>query len=692
MEKEFWQKNFPKEEVFSSGNKNQPDIYLCKYDLKNSKYNENKKRSVILKIFLKSISFLPIINWLPKYNFKENFISDIVSGFTTGIIHVPQGIAYAKLSGVSAVYGLYVSFLGPFLYLFFGTSKHASIGSVSFIALMTGVTNEMIQEKYHIGDFKEYNKTFIYNNNEEWKKDVTPIQITTSLTFTIGIILFISAILRLKVLTTYMPDSLIKGFTTGAAVHVLLSQIDDIFGVNIPRISGFGNIIFKLIALTKKIPNINFITLLSSIFTIVFLWIGDIFITPYIKRKISPKLVIPFEMIIMAIFIFISYFFKFNHNFNVGIVGEVSNTLPKAELPNFKIIPDIIINGIMISIVIMTVHLSMTKMLATNMNYEKELNSGQELYAISFTSTISSFFPVYPSALAIGRTMVLVSSGGKTQLTNLFSAAFLLFVILAIGPFLYHLPMCILSSIIAFALRSMFKNLLTIKSVWMSSQYDGMIWIVSFLTTVFTDIVYGLVISIIFALFTIVLRTQKPKWSLLFPVASSFIIPLSRNKSKSLGDKVDEISNWNGENEYSPLFAVHRFEGPLVFTNGDMFRDSCFNSMDELKERVRIRNSSVPGDMTSLISDIVLILDFSRISQIDLAGIKVINEIITHAEMLKIQLIITSLSYSASKSFNKAGIVKRGIPIYDNVQKAINAVIHFDYNTHKCNDNICIKM
>uniref|UniRef100_A0AAF5CUC5 STAS domain-containing protein n=1 Tax=Strongyloides stercoralis TaxID=6248 RepID=A0AAF5CUC5_STRER len=645
MEENIWKQNFFKEEIFSSGNKNQPDIYLCEYDLKNNNYNKNKKRPMIVRFILKSISFLPIINWLPKYKFKENIIPDMVSGLTTGIIHVPQGIAYAKLSGVPAVYGLYVSFLGPLLYLFFGTSRHASIGSVSFIALMTGVTNEMIQEKYHIGIFKNNNETFFYNNNEEWKKSVTPIQITTTLTFTIGVILLISSILRLKVLTTYMPDPLIKGFTTGAAVHVFISQIDDILGINIPRISGFGNIIYKLIIVTKQIVNVNFITLLSSIFTIIFLWIGNNFITPYVKRKINTKIIIPFEMIIMFIFIILSQFFKLNHNFNVGIVGEVSNSLPKAELPNFKIIPDVIVNGIMISIVIMTIHLSMTKMLATNMNYEKELKSGQELYAISFTSIISSFFLVYPNALALGRTMVLVSSGGKTQMTNFFSASFLLFVILVVGPYLYHLPMCILSSIIVFALRRMFKNIFMIKKVWLSSRYDGMIWIVSFVTTIFTDIVYGLIISIIFALFTIVLRTQKPKWSLLFPVTSNFIVPLTSKKSKSLGDKLNEVDRFCGENEYFPLFAVYRFEGPLVFTNGDIFRDKCFDSMNELKERVKIRNSSVPRETTSLISSIVLILDFSRISQIDLSGIKVINEDSVAASDIILSIMVHCMEY-----------------------------------------------
>ncbi len=38
------------------------------------------------------------------------------------------GIAYALLSGLPPIYGLYTSFVPPFLYVFFGQSPHVSMG------------------------------------------------------------------------------------------------------------------------------------------------------------------------------------------------------------------------------------------------------------------------------------------------------------------------------------------------------------------------------------------------------------------------------------------------------------------------------------------------------------------------------------------------------------------------------------
>uniref|UniRef100_A0A0N4W0C2 Sulfate_transp domain-containing protein n=2 Tax=Haemonchus TaxID=6288 RepID=A0A0N4W0C2_HAEPC len=71
--------------------------------------------------------FMPILEWLPKYPVKEYLVNDIIGGLTTGIMHVPQGIAYSALAGVDPVYGLYASCFPAFFYMFFGTSRHVSI-------------------------------------------------------------------------------------------------------------------------------------------------------------------------------------------------------------------------------------------------------------------------------------------------------------------------------------------------------------------------------------------------------------------------------------------------------------------------------------------------------------------------------------------------------------------------------------
>ncbi len=47
-----------------------------------------------------------------------------------------------------------------------------------------------------------------------------------------------AGILRLGIITRYLSEPLIKGFTTGVACHVFTSQFSKLFGVSVTRYSG----------------------------------------------------------------------------------------------------------------------------------------------------------------------------------------------------------------------------------------------------------------------------------------------------------------------------------------------------------------------------------------------------------------------------------------------------------------------
>ena len=84
------------------------------------------------------LSLAPILKWLPNYSIKENLHADVVTGLTVGIMVVPQGMAYATLAGLEPIYGLYSCFFPALAYMFFGTSRHVSIGTFAVASMMVG--------------------------------------------------------------------------------------------------------------------------------------------------------------------------------------------------------------------------------------------------------------------------------------------------------------------------------------------------------------------------------------------------------------------------------------------------------------------------------------------------------------------------------------------------------------------------
>lgn len=55
--------------------------------------------------------------------------------------------------------------------------------------------------------------------------EMSPLAFTSALTLGVGIAQLIMGLLRLSFLTKYISDPLVSGFTTGAAVHVFMSQV-----------------------------------------------------------------------------------------------------------------------------------------------------------------------------------------------------------------------------------------------------------------------------------------------------------------------------------------------------------------------------------------------------------------------------------------------------------------------------------
>uniref|UniRef100_A0A914E6H9 SLC26A/SulP transporter domain-containing protein n=1 Tax=Acrobeloides nanus TaxID=290746 RepID=A0A914E6H9_9BILA len=141
---------------------------------------------------------LPFFKWIKDY--QLGFLpSDIAAGITIAIFNIPQGMAYANLANLPEVIGLYTSFFCPLIYLFFGTSRHLSMGIVSVVALMMGST----LEKYAI--LHNFNLENAKQNNID---NFESLHYLTILTFTTGIILALLSLCQAHFIAAYLSDSL----------------------------------------------------------------------------------------------------------------------------------------------------------------------------------------------------------------------------------------------------------------------------------------------------------------------------------------------------------------------------------------------------------------------------------------------------------------------------------------------------
>uniref|UniRef100_A0AAY4F0A5 STAS domain-containing protein n=1 Tax=Denticeps clupeoides TaxID=299321 RepID=A0AAY4F0A5_9TELE len=458
------------------------------------------------KIKSAALSFLPILTWLPSYPIKEYLFGDIVSGLSTGVMQLPQGLAYAMLAAVPPVYGLYASFYPVVLYTFFGTSKHVSIGTFAVISLMIG--GVVVREAPDSMFMLQANGTnsSVPSLIDTEARDARRVHLAVALTSLVGINQLLLGLLRFGFVAIYLTEPLVRGFTTAASVHVFVSQLKYLFCVKTRRFSGPLSVVYSLIAVLKDITSTNITALILGLTCIVFLY-GVKDVNERFKAKLP--LPIPGEIIVVIVSTGVSYGMSLFENYQVDIVGTIPSGLLLPAAPDFSVLPNLVTDSIAIAIVGFSMDISLAKIFALKYGYSVDGN--QELIALGLCNFIGSFFHTFAVTCSMSRSLVQESTGGKTQIAGFLASLVVLLVVVAIGFIFQPLPQTVLAAIIMVNLVGMFKQMRDIPLLWKTSKLELAIWLVAFVSSVLLGLDYGLLVSIGFAIVTVIYRTQSPK-------------------------------------------------------------------------------------------------------------------------------------------------------------------------------------
>lgn len=134
----------------------------------------------------------PVLEWLPRYQIKEQLLGDVISGFMVAIVAIPQSISYSLLASQDPIYGLYTNFFCCIIYFAMATSHHNSVGSFGVLCLMIGqsVNRQLRLAGYgedDAGFALQMNSTFSSNGTATCEKSCYAIKVGISLSFLVGL-------------------------------------------------------------------------------------------------------------------------------------------------------------------------------------------------------------------------------------------------------------------------------------------------------------------------------------------------------------------------------------------------------------------------------------------------------------------------------------------------------------------------
>ncbi len=437
----------------------------------------------------------PVMDWLKSYT-RQDFNGDLFAGIITAILLVPQGIAYAILAGLPPQLGLYASILPPILYALFGTSRTLSVGPVSIAAIMIA------------GALKSPELSALGH----------PVESAIILAAESGLIMLLMALLRMGGLVNFISHPVLTGFTSGAAILIIASQLPQMFGLASP------NCATELSCYLNYLADYNQATLsigLATLLLLVFFskplpsmlnkfGLKDTWITAL--SKCGPLLTV------MLATTAVGYFNLGSQH--VAVVGQVPAGFPKLNVHFFnqEKWQLLLSYSAFIALIAYVESVAIAKVTA-NLRSEKILPN-QELIALGFANLAASISGGMPVAGGFSRTMVNFSAGARTQMAMIIAAGFLAIAVIFFSQWFANIPKAALAAIILVAIMPLVK-LGNIIQTWRYDRGDGIAEMVTLLGVLLFGIEEGISLGIVLTIASHLRKTSQPHIAVVGRIANT---------------------------------------------------------------------------------------------------------------------------------------------------------------------------
>jgi len=460
-------------------------------------------------------SFIPILEWLPKYN-KSWLRGDVIAALTVWALLVPEGMAYAGIAGMPPETGLYAALLALAGYAIFGTSRHLNVGPSSTVAALSFA---LVAPLAVAGpdDF---------------------IALTITLALMTGVVLIIAGLLRLGVLADFLSKPVLGGFVIGLAISIAVGQLDKVLGyeAEAPVLDFMPDIL----AIISGLGMTHLPTLIVGIVSLALL---------FLMHAYTPK--IPAAITVVFLAVVLSSIFDFEAR-GIHIVGEIPSGLPNLGLPQGIALADIGVllpGAVAIALVGFAESVASARSYATKYGYE--INANQEMIALGVANGCAGFSQAFSVDGSLSRSAAGEGAGAKSQMASILLAIFVFITILFLTPLFRTLPEPTLGAIVIHAVWHLidFKKL---QGYYRIKRIDFWAALVAMIGVLSLGILQGLLLAVLLSLLGLLAAAKNPATAVL---------------GKAPDENAYHSLEHFPEAQTYPGLIIFRFDNQLFFAN-----------------------------------------------------------------------------------------------------------------------------
>jgi len=512
------------------------------------------------------------VHWLP----------NLIAGLVVGIVALPLAMAFAIASGARPEQGIYTAIIGGGLISVFGGSRLQIAGPTgAFIAILAGIT-----AKYGIAG----------------------LQVATLMA---GVMLLLMGLARMGGVIKFIPAPVVVGFTAGIGVIIFVGQWSEFFGLPKPSGEHFHE---KLWHLLQSLPNAHLPTLSFALLGLIL-----VLLTPKIKRLAR----VPGPLVAMIVVTLLQMILQLPGVATIGSAfGGIPTGLPTFVVPEMSVPQIIILIGPAFTIAMLgAIEALLSAVVADGMAGTKH-DSNQELIGQGLANIVTPFFGGFAATGAIARTATNIRNGATSPLAGIMHAITLIAVLLFLAPLAADIPLAALAAILFVVAWNMsevkhFAHLLKTAPI-----ADRLILVITFVLTVFADLVVAVNVGMILAILHFLRRMSDAVETL----------PVDETELHT------ELSRHGIQHLPSDLL-VYEIAGPMFFGAVENF------------ERALVQTQADPK---------FLIIRLRRVPFMDITGIQILEEVMQKLRLRGIRVMLCDANERVRAKLERAGVISDG--------------------------------
>jgi SulP family sulfate permease len=510
---------------------------------------------------------------------RTHLPANLVAGLVVGIVALPLAMAFAIASGARPEQGLYTAIVaGLCTTVFGGTRVQISGPTGAFVAVLAVITAQ-----HGIGG----------------------LQVATLMA---GLILIGMGAARLGAVIRYIPDPVVVGFTSGIGVVIFVGQWKDFFGLQLPA-GGGTHFHEKLVTIATALPTAHLATTGLAVLALVTLIVGT--------RRLTR---VPSPLVAMLLATGLQYAFQFPGVATIGSAfGGIPRELPSLQLPDVDFTTIVQLIGPAFTIALLGAIESLLSATVADGMAGTRHDSNQELVGQGIANVAAPLFGGFAATGAIARTATNIRNGATSPVAGVVHCVFLVAVILVLAPLAVHIPLGALAAILFFVAWNMsdvhrFAHLLKT-----APKADVAILVLTFVLTVFTDLVVAVNVGVVLA-------------SLVFMRRMAQAVSVEAHSHEDL------VTETGVPAALSKDTVVYTIDGPFFF-----------GAAENLEAALRRSQSHVR----------TLVIRMGRVPFMDATGLTALDEIVEDFQRTGARVVLVEVRANVREKLERARIVER---------------------------------